>query len=132
MATCSLEQFRANARKEKKGNDLQGWDRFLTGGKTSGGGLSSGGLLSLGHKGVVPDRGDEDTLWMDEHAVRIRAGILNIFAWVSIINVFYEKNPYVAWPLIMIAMWEFLASTLFGLTPLAPIGTLATLLCKCL
>ena len=66
--------------------------------------------------------------WMDEHAVRIRAGILNIMAWVSILNVNFIRNPNIAYGIIGTAMWEFLMSSLFGLTPLAPIGNISTLI----
>lgn len=66
--------------------------------------------------------------WMDEHAVRIRAGILNTMAWVSILNVHFIRNPNIAYWIIGTAIWEFLTSSLFGLTPLAPIGSISTLI----
>lgn len=103
---------------------LQGWDRFLTRGSHAVGKM---GILSLGHTNVVePGRGDAETPWMDEHAVRIRAGLLNALAWCSLLNVFYIREPKMAYSILSLAMWEFLTSCTFGLTPLAPLGVLGT------
>ena len=33
---------------------------------------------------------------MDEHAVRIRAGLLNVITWVAIMNVFYMRDLLLA------------------------------------
>ena len=65
---------------------------------------------------------------MDEHAVRARAGLLNIVTWVAIINVFEVQDP--DWVLYMFPFvaYEFLSSMIVGLTPISPFGILGTLL----
>jgi thiol-disulfide isomerase/thioredoxin len=79
-----------------------------------------------GHK-VNPAKPEEP--YMDEHAVRARAGILNIITWIAIMNVFFwPEELYFAKYLFPFVFWEFLFSMKFGLTPLAPIGVLGTLL----
>eukprot|EP00984_Skeletonema_dohrnii_P027362 scaffold16889_cov310-Skeletonema_dohrnii-CCMP3373.AAC.1 len=65
---------------------------------------------------------------MDEHAVRIRAGLLNVIAWLAIMNVFYMRNLLLVDVIFGIVSWEFVTSMLFGLTPFAPLGTIATLM----
>ena len=72
---------------------LQGWDRFLTRGKHSG----PWGVFSLGHVNVVKGHIGKDIPWMDEHVVRIRAGMLHILSWVAILNVFFKRDPNIAW-----------------------------------
>jgi hypothetical protein len=64
---------------------------------------------------------------MDEHAVRIRAGLLNVITWVAIMNVFYMRNLLLVNVVFGIVSWEFVTSMLFGLTPFAPLGIIATL-----
>ena len=44
-----------------------------------------GNWWQLGHKGVSDVHPNEQ--YMDEHAVRIRAGLLNVITWVAILNV---------------------------------------------
>ena len=96
---------------------ISGWDRFIIRGKY-------GKWWSLGHYAnpLHPEK-----MYMDEHAVRIRAGILNAITWVALMNVLFMRNQMivkVVWPIVA---WEFLASSIFGLTPLAPIGTIGVL-----
>lgn len=67
-------------------------------------------------------------MYMDEHAVRMRAGLLNVITWVAIMNVFHMKNPDLVNVIFGIVSWEFLTSMLFGLTPLSPLGVIATLM----
>ena len=67
-------------------------------------------------------------MYMDEHAVRIRAGILNIISWMALLNIVVFRELTVVYALYPVVAWEFIASSVFGLTPLAPIGTVATLL----
>lgn len=96
---------------------ISGWDRFIIGGKY-------GKWYSLGHK-ANPLHPEKE--YMDEHAVRIRAGILNVITWVALMNVLFWRNQTlvrVIWPFVA---WEFLSSSLFGLTPLAPFGTIGVL-----
>jgi hypothetical protein len=118
-----------------KSTNLQGWDRFFTRGEHAG----LWGIFSLGHINLIPHNtkninntsNHEKELnipWMDEHAVRIRAGLLNVLSWISIANVTFIREPNLAITIISLAMWEFVASTIFGLTPLAPLGSLATAL----
>lgn len=65
-------------------------------------------------------------IYMDEHAVRIRAGILNTITWIAVINIFFWKEPIMVPILFPIVAFEFLVSANFGLGPIAPIGTVAT------
>jgi thiol-disulfide isomerase/thioredoxin len=69
-----------------------------------------------------------DEMYMDEHAVRARAGILNVITWIAIMNVFFWKEKIYVAVLFPIVSWEFLMSMIFGLTPFAPIGVLGSLL----
>lgn len=129
VSATPMDSFEDNCAIPKIGglnaDDLQGFDRFFTRGKYT----SKLGLFSLGHVGVVHGLNDGDmTPWMDDHAVRIRAGIMNIFSWISFMNIMFVKDPSYAWTLMLIASWEFISSSLFGLTPIAPVGCLATLI----
>lgn len=103
---------------KKEATVIKGWDRLLIGGEY-------GKWWSLGHK-ANPEHPDE--VYMDEHAVRIRAGMLNSVTWVALMNVFFMNELTVVKVLWPIVVWEFLTSSLFGLTPLAPMGTASTLL----
>jgi hypothetical protein len=50
-----------------------------------------GNWWQLGHTNVSELHPTE--MYMDEHAVRMRAGLLNVITWVAIMNVFHMKNP---------------------------------------
>uniref|UniRef100_A0A7S0BBC5 Thioredoxin domain-containing protein n=1 Tax=Pyrodinium bahamense TaxID=73915 RepID=A0A7S0BBC5_9DINO len=68
------------------------------------------------------------SMYMDENAVRARAGLLNITSWMAIINIFLWKEMlflYMLWPIVA---WDMLAAAVFGLTPLSPYGLVGTLL----
>lgn len=65
-------------------------------------------------------------MFMDEHAVRIRAGLLNIITWIALINIFFWRKPIFVKVLYPLVGFEFISSALIGLTPVAPLGTLAT------
>lgn len=80
----------------------------------------------LGHKNVSDVHPDE--YYMDEHAVRIRAGLLNVITWVAILNVFYIRDLTLVSVIFGIVAWEFVFSMAFGLTPFAPLGVIATLI----
>ena len=54
--------------------------------------------------------------------------MLNVITWVAIFNVFYMKKPLVPNIIFGIVSWEFVTSMLFGLTPFAPLGIIATLM----
>jgi len=62
------------------------YDRIIINGKY-------GKWWELGHH-ANPSKPDE--MYMDEHAVRIRAGILNIVTWIALINIFFWKIPTVS------------------------------------
>eukprot|EP00934_Nitzschia_sp_Nitz4_P006239 Nitzschia sp. Nitz4//scaffold266_size26515//3664//4746//NITZ4_008253-RA/size26515-processed-gene-0.8-mRNA-1//-1//CDS//3329544856//6229//frame0 len=101
-----------------KEEHMSAMDRFIIRGKY-------GKWWELGHH-ANPEKPDE--VYMDEHAVRARAGILNIITWIALINVFFWKEPDMVKALFPIVSWEFLSSMTIGLTPLSPIGVLGTLL----
>jgi thiol-disulfide isomerase/thioredoxin len=94
------------------------WDRLLIRGKY-------GHWWELGHH-ANPEKPEE--IYMDEHAVRIRAGILNSITWIALMNVFFWKDQIYVHILFPLVAWEFLSSMAFGMTPLAPIGTIGTIL----
>lgn len=83
----------------------------------------------LGHH-ANPEHPDQT--YMDEHAVRIRAGFLNIISWIAVMNVFVWKEPRFVRILYPLVAFEFVASANFGLTPLAPIGVLSTVMASVL
>ena len=80
----------------------------------------------LGHRNVSELHPEE--MYMDEHAVRMRAGLLNVITWVAIINVFHLRDPELVNVIFGIVAWEFLSSMIFGLTPFSPLGWLGTLM----
>jgi hypothetical protein len=94
------------------------WDRLFIRGKY-------GRWWELGHH-ANPEKPDE--MYMDDHAVRIRAGILNIITWIALMNVFFWKDQIYVHILFPLVAWEFLSSMTFGMTPVAPIGTIGTIL----
>ena len=65
-------------------------------------------------------------LVMNDTAVRARAGLLHVVSWVLILDWVQEWGIviYVA----PVVIFEFFAAATFGLTPVSPFGTLATLL----
>lgn len=65
---------------------------------------------------------------MDEHAVRARAGLLNIVTWIALMNVFTWQNPDLVLILFPIVAYEFLTSMFVGLTPISPFGIVGTLM----
>lgn len=83
-------------------------------------------LLQLGHTNVNPEK--PDAMYMDDHTVRCRAGILNICSVVAFMYVAFLRIPVIAWILYPLLCLEFAASGTVGLTPLAPIGLLASVI----
>lgn len=73
-----------------------------------------------------------DEMYMDEHAVRIRAGILNIITWIVIINIFFWQERIFVPILYPLVAFEFIVSATMGLAPIAPIGTIATIIASSL
>lgn len=88
-----------------------------------------GKWYELGHH-VNPEKPDE--MYMDEHAVRIRAGILNIITWIVIINISFWRNSAFVEILYPFVAFEFIVSANMGLGPLAPMGVLATVIASAL
>lgn len=79
----------------------------------------------LGHH-INPEHPEK--MYMNENAVRIRAGILNTISWFALFNVYQWNDAtfvYAIWPVVFL---EMLSSMFIGLTPIAPIGTLATIM----
>lgn len=71
---------------------LIGWRRWM-----------STPWYSLGHR--LPGKSG---LWMDEHVVRARAGLLNILSWTALINILFLKEPTIVYILYPFVCWEFL------------------------
>ena len=82
-------------------------------------------VFALGHR----VKNSED-MYMDEHAVRARAGVLNIFSWIAILNILLWQEDWIVWVLWPIVCWDMFAASIWGLTPLAPIGVLGTCLAR--
>mmetsp|Transcript_33871 Transcript_33871/g.49586 ORF Transcript_33871/g.49586 Transcript_33871/m.49586 type:complete len:463 (+) Transcript_33871:27-1415(+) len=74
-------------------------------------------------EGKVPSR-----LYVNNRAVRARAGMLNITA-VSVLALLFSGNDssFIR-RLAPVVLWEFVTSVAMGLTPLSPYGVVATLL----
>lgn len=89
-----------------------GWGRFM-----------SSPLLVLGHH-----VNGSKQMYMDEHAVRARAGLLNLLSWFALLNVYFLREQTLLWVLWPIVSWDFMAAALWGLTPLSPFGVLGTLM----
>ena len=114
-----LNRFPWGSIEKRQAAPLTAWDRLFIHG-------IHGNWWQLGHKNVSQlHPGD---MYMDEHAVRIRAGLLNVITWVAIMNVFYMRNLLLVNIIFGIVSWEFVTSMFFGLTPFAPLGIIATLL----
>jgi thiol-disulfide isomerase/thioredoxin len=94
------------------------FDRIVISGKY-------GKWWELGHH-ANPSKPDE--MYMDEHAVRIRAGLLNIVTWIALMNVWFWRSTNFVPILYPIVAFEFLVSANLGLGPIAPIGVLATII----
>lgn len=85
-----------------------------------------GNWWQLGHRNVSDVNPHE--MYMDEHAVRIRAGLLNIITVIAVMNVFFINDPDLVNVIFPLVAWEFSSSMLFGLTPFAPLGWIGTFL----
>ena len=84
-------------------------------------------LLAFGHTGV--SAAHPGSAYMDENAVRARAGILNIFSCLVLMTLTFfsrsvQERVFISlYPIIAL---DFLAGGTVGLTPLAPVGCVAT------
>lgn len=84
-----------------------------------------GRWYQLGHY-ANPEK--PDAMYMDEHAVRIRGGILNIITWIALMNVLFLEQKAIVYTIFPLVFFEMLTASTFGLTPIAPIGTFASLI----
>ena len=60
---------------------------------------------------------------MNERAVRARAGLLNTLSVIVWIFSWFLPSYNIILYLAPVLIWEMVAATLFGLTPLAPFGS---------
>ena len=68
-------------------------------------------------------------IYMNDNAVRARAGLLNITAWVVFCLLLTSDNPqFLSYTIGPVVGWDMLAASIFGLVPLSPYGVLGTLL----
>jgi thiol-disulfide isomerase/thioredoxin len=114
-----LVNFPWSTTEKKQAAPVTAWERLWIHGR-------HGHWWALGHINVSESHPNE--MYMDEHAVRIRAGLLNTITWIAVSNVFWMKDPELASVIFGIVSWEFVFSMIFGLTPFAPLGIIATLL----
>jgi hypothetical protein len=114
-----LENFPWGSIEKKQAAPLSAWERLWIHGR-------HGNWWQLGHKNVSAVHPQD--LYMDEHAVRMRAGMLNIITWLAVMNVFFMRNQTLVKVIFGIVTWEFVSSMVFGLTPFAPLGWIANLM----
>jgi thiol-disulfide isomerase/thioredoxin len=112
------QQFPWGSIEKKQAAPVSAWERIWIHGR-------HGSWWQLGHKNVSAIHPKE--MYMDEHAVRIRAGMLNIITWLAVMNIFFMRDQTLANVIFGIVTWEFVTSMVFGLTPFPPLGFLATL-----
>lgn len=84
-----------------------------------------GRWYQLGHY-ANPEK--PDAMYMDEHVVRIRGGVLNIITWIALMNILFLEQKAIVYTLFPLVFFEMLMASTFGLTPIAPIGTFASLI----
>ncbi|CAM9178328.1 unnamed protein product, partial [Heterosigma akashiwo] len=71
----------------------------------------------------------EGQLYMNENAVRARAGLLNVVAFCAMIILWTTKDSsFLQYTLAPVVLFDFVTAALFGLTPFSPFGIIATLL----
>uniref|UniRef100_A0A6U9ZYS8 Thioredoxin domain-containing protein n=1 Tax=Pseudo-nitzschia australis TaxID=44445 RepID=A0A6U9ZYS8_9STRA len=85
-----------------------------------------GGIWQFGHTSINPAYPEK--MYMDEHVVRIRAGLFNIISWIAIGNVLDQQLPLVVYTLGPLVIWEFLSTLMFGFGPWSSISILAQIL----
>jgi Domain of unknown function (DUF4395) len=104
---------------QKQAAPVSAWERIIIHGR-------HGNWWQLGHINVSELHPND--MYMDEHAVRMRAGLLNVITWVAIMNIFHMRDPDLVNVIFGLVAWEFLTSMIFGLTPFSPFGWVGTLL----
>lgn len=83
-------------------------------------------LFSLGHELIGKPQG---SIYMNENAVRARAGLLNATAWTVLALILSLDNPsFIVYTIAPVALWDMVTAAAFGLTPLSPFGVLGTIL----
>jgi thiol-disulfide isomerase/thioredoxin len=85
-----------------------------------------GNWWQLGHKNVS-DVHPKD-MYMDEHAVRMRAGLLNVITWTAVMNTLWMRDQILVKIIFGLVAWEFVTSMVFGLVPFAPLGWIASIM----
>lgn len=83
-----------------------------------------GKWYQLGHQNVNPEHPAK--MYMDEHAVRIRAGFLNLISWTTLVGYYLGWN--LSYATLPIALIEMSMSLTFGMGPLAPISVCSHIL----
>jgi thiol-disulfide isomerase/thioredoxin len=113
------EQFPWGSIEKKQAAPVTAFERLWIHGR-------HGNWWQLGHTNVSEVHPKD--MYMDEHAVRIRAGLLNVITWIAVMNVFFMNDPDLAAVIFGIVSWEFVVSMIFGLTPFAPLGWIGVML----
>ncbi|KAL3780148.1 hypothetical protein HJC23_012594 [Cyclotella cryptica] len=80
------------------------------------------------HLGHYANPEKPEAMYMDEHAVRIRGGVLNIITWIALMNVLFLEQKAIVYTIFPLVFFEMLTASTFGLTPIAPIGTFSSLI----
>lgn len=71
----------------------------------------------------------KDNRYMNDNAVRARAGLLNMTAWTVTLLLFtVDKPKFILYSVGPIVLWDMVTASIFGLTPLSPYGILGTIL----
>jgi thiol-disulfide isomerase/thioredoxin len=112
-----LTKFPWPSKETTQAAPLTAWERLWIHGR-------HGKWWQLGHKNVSETHPND--MYMDEHSVRIRAGLLNIITWLAVMNIFAWRDQTLVKVIFGIVVWEFVTSMAFGLTPVAPLGWIAT------
>eukprot|EP00121_Abeoforma_whisleri_P011545 Awhi_evm1s10650 len=67
--------------------------------------------------------------YMNENAVRARAGLLNLTAWtVLMLLTNVEKPQFILYSIAPVVLWDMVSASIFGLTPFSPYGVVGTIL----
>ena len=79
---------------------------------------------ALGHRLTPAKR-----LYMNENAVRARAGLLHVTGWtVLLLALLYSDSVFLQKTIAPVVLWDFVAAAAVGLTPLSPFGVAGTAL----
>lgn len=113
------ENFPWGSIEKKQAAPVTSWERIWIHGR-------HGNWWQLGHKNVSEVH--PNGMYMDEHAVRMRAGLLNIITWAALMNIFFMSNQVLVRVIFGLVTWEFVTSMIFGLTPFAIMGWIGALM----